>query len=61
MTGALIASALLGALGGWSIGKSIPFFPSWLGTLGGAGCVAYMSTFQDPRGDIIRYVYMSHV
>lgn len=54
MTSALVASALLGSVVGWSIGRCIPFFPTWIGTLGGSGFSAYICTVVNARGDLVR-------
>lgn len=54
MTSVMIASVLLGGLLGWSIGRSIPLLPTWIGTLTGVGFLAYFCTLQDTVGDLIR-------
>ena len=56
----IIASVILGGMIGRLIAKPIPLFPNWIGSLLGAGFLAYVSTMGDTRGDITRYVCKTH-
>lgn len=51
----LFTLAFWGLLLGWSISKPIPLFPNWLGGLIVAGFLAYCGTFQNSRGDMLRF------
>jgi hypothetical protein len=56
MTKVVLTLSVFGSLLGWNVVKPIPLFPSWIGAILGAVCLAYYGTFQDSRGDFIRYI-----
>ena len=56
MINCLLGIIFGGAFCGWSLARSIPFFPGWLGALSLASCCGYLGTIRDPRGDLLRYV-----
>lgn len=56
MTNALLGLILSGAFIGWKIAKQIPFFPGWIGALGGSSMLGYAGTFRDGRGDMLRFL-----
>jgi hypothetical protein len=49
MMNALLAVIVLGGFCGLTISKRIPFFPGWIGSIGGALACGYFSTGKDSR------------
>ena len=60
MTNCLMGIIFGGAFCGWSIARSIPLFPTWLGALLLASCCGYLGTVRDSRGDLLRFVSRLH-
>jgi hypothetical protein len=58
MMNCLLCIVFGGAFLGWSIARSIPLFPGWLGALLLASSCGYLGTVRDPRGDLLRSVRM---
>lgn len=56
MMNCLVFIVFGGAFLGWSVARSIPLFPGWLGALLLASCCGYLGTVRDPRGDLLRSV-----
>ena len=56
MMNAIIGLVISGAFIGWRIAKMIPFFPGWIGAIGGASVLGYGGTFRDGRGDMLRFI-----
>ena len=56
MTNCLMGIIFGGAFCGWTIARSIPLFPTWLGALLLASCCGYLGTIRDSRGDLLRFV-----
>ena len=54
MAYAILAMALVGS----TCGGNIPFIPTWLGGLGGAGIFAFGTTLPTARGDLCRVMGM---
>jgi hypothetical protein len=55
MTNTLLSVSLASGYIGWAIGKSIPFFPAWIGAISLAIVTGYFGTFRNGRGDFIRF------
>eukprot|EP01038_Epipyxis_sp_PR26KG_P010526 gene10526-14142_t len=56
MTYSLLGVVLSSAYIGWALAKKIPFFPGWIGALSLSGVLGYAGTFNDTRGDTIRFI-----
>lgn len=52
----MIGVVVSGFFTGWSVSKLIPFFPSWLGSIGFAVVFGYQCTLRDAKGDLFRYL-----
>ena len=60
MTNCLMGIIFGGAFCGWSVARSIPLFPTWLGALLLASCCGYLGTVRDSRGDLLRLTSPLH-
>ena len=56
MMNVMIGVVVSGFFTGWSVSKLIPFFPSWLGSIGFAVVFGYQCTLRDAKGDLFRYL-----
>ena len=56
MMNCLLCIVFGGAFLGWSVARSIPLVPGWLGALLLASFCGYLGTVRDPRGDLLRSV-----
>lgn len=59
MMGALSSAVLSAAYLGWLVGRIVPLLPNWLGALSAACTVGYLTTLQDGRGDMLRFLGFS--
>jgi hypothetical protein len=55
-TNTLVSLSVCGSVAGWRAAKAIPFFPGWIGAIAGAASAGYAGTFQDGRGDFLRFL-----
>jgi hypothetical protein len=51
MISTIVSILFMGAI----LGSMVPLLPNWLGALGGAGFLGYVTTTRNPRGDLLRF------
>lgn len=56
MMGALAGTVLSAAYIGWLVGRAVPLLPNWVGALSAACVSGYLTTLQDGRGDMLRFL-----
>lgn len=56
MMSVLASAVLSAAYMGWLVGRIVPLLPNWIGALSAACSAGYLTTLQDGRGDMLRYL-----